>query len=70
MNDGDVISVAKLIALRVHREVRANRLERVDYDCIKCAVAGWFAGSGAVASPEQNESLNEVTLRKFVEMCA
>lgn len=62
--------IAKLIAMHLHRDMRAARLLRLDFDCIKCGVGCWLASSGAVASREQRESLDELTLRKLVEMCA
>lgn len=69
MNHVDIQHAASDIATRIFREVRLGRLKRVDFDSIRCAVAGYLIGSSEIPTVRQIEELENLALRKFVEAC-
>ena len=62
-------SAARKIAESLHRDIRAGRLVRVNFDYVRCAVAGYFVGLGELPTIRRVEDLENLALRRFVEKC-
>ncbi len=70
MTRSDIAIEARRIADAVYSRLRDGKLIKVDFDCIRCACAGFLTAGKHHPTPEQLEDLENLTLRKFVERCA
>jgi ribosomal protein L32E len=69
MSPSSIENAAVNIALRIRREIRAGRLALVDFN-IRCAVAGYLARGVDDVTVQNIEDLENLALRKFIEVCA
>ena len=69
MDQYDLTLAAKSIAEFLHSALRLGRIERVNIDTVRAAVAGYAAAGASFSNPNQRIDLEDLTLRKFVEAC-
>lgn len=74
MDSGDIPYASRVLAEQLHRDLKANRIDRVNIDTVRVAVACFLLGlkahSGKTATDQQIEYFEKLTLRKIVEVRA